>query len=121
MILLGTLYPLVLDAGRAAPSCPSARRTQRVVYPVDGPVEVVMASACWCAERHPVKWLAGMLMPVLLGSVALVVIVEIVPGAGDLTLGVLATLPARRLGVTVGVRVILSTRPGTAGLSGLAC
>ena len=72
MILLGTLYPLVLDALSGAKLSVGPPYFNALFIPLMGLLMVVMAVGVLVRWKDtPVKWLAGMLMPVLLGSVAL--------------------------------------------------
>jgi len=90
MILLGTLYPLVLDALSGAKLSVGPPYFNALFIPLMGLLMVVMAVGVLVRWKDtPVKWLAGMLMPVLLGSVALAVIAGF--AYGDLNWAVLAT------------------------------
>jgi cytochrome c-type biogenesis protein CcmF len=90
MILLGTLYPLVLDALSGAKLSVGPPYFNALFIPLMGLLMVVMAVGVLVRWKDtPVKWLAGMLMPVLLGSVALAVIAGV--AYGDFNWAVLAT------------------------------
>ena len=90
MILLGTLYPLVLDALSGAKLSVGPPYFNALFIPLMGLLMVVMAVGVLVRWKDtPVKWLAGMLMPVLLGSVALAVIAGF--AYGDFNWAVLAT------------------------------
>jgi cytochrome c-type biogenesis protein CcmF len=68
MILLGTLYPLVLDALTGAKLSVGPPYFNALFMPLMALLMVVMASAWWCAGRTPRQMAGSMLTPVLLGS-----------------------------------------------------
>ena len=103
MILLGTLYPLVLDALSGAKLSVGPPYFNALFIPLMGLLMVVMAVGVLVRWKDtPVKWLAGMLMPVLLGSVALAVIAGF--AYGDFNWAVLATFLLAAWVLLAGVR-----------------
>jgi cytochrome c-type biogenesis protein CcmF len=81
MILLGTLYPLVLDALTGAKLSVGPPYFNALFIPLMALLMVVMAVGVLVRWKDtPVKWLVGMLGPVLLGSVALAVVAGIAYG-----------------------------------------
>jgi len=111
MILLGTLYPLVLDALSGAKLSVGPPYFNALFIPLMGLLMVVMAVGVLVRWKDtPVKWLAGMLMPVLLGSVALAVIAGF--AYGDFNWAVLATFLLAAWVLLAG-RGISSTRRAT--------
>src|SRR5471032_226358 len=106
MILLGTLYPLVLDALSGAKLSVGPPYFNALFIPLMGLLMVVMAVGMLVRWKDtPVKWLAGMLMPVLLGSVALAVIAGF--AYGDFNWAVLATFLLAAWVLLAGVRDIV--------------
>ena len=106
MILLGTLYPLVLDALSGAKLSVGPPYFNALFIPLMGLLMVVMAVGVLVRWKDtPVKWLAGMLMPVLLGSVALAVIAGF--AYGDFNWAVLATFLLAAWVLLAGARDIV--------------
>src|SRR3546814_10235862 len=90
MILLGTLYPLVLDALTGAKLSVGPPYFNALFIPLMAILMVVMAVGMLVRWKDtPVKWLMNMLTPVLLGTAALAVIAGI--AYGDFNWAVLAT------------------------------
>src|SRR3546814_4614107 len=90
MILLGTLYPLVLDALTGAKLSVGPPYFNALFIPLMAILMVVMAVGMLVRWKDtPVKWLMSMLSPVLLGSVALAVVAGV--AYGDFNWAVLAT------------------------------
>ncbi|WP_181002833.1 heme lyase CcmF/NrfE family subunit, partial [Pseudomonas gingeri] len=106
MILLGTLYPLVLDALSGAKLSVGPPYFNALFIPLMALLMVVMAVGVLVRWKDtPVKWLVGMLTPVLLGSVALAVVAGVV--YGDFNWAVLATFLLAAWVLLAGVRDIL--------------
>ena len=100
MILLGTLYPLIVDAISGAKMSVGPPYFNALFIPLMALLMVVMAVGVLVRWKDtPVKWLLGMLTPVLLGSAALSVIAGV--AYGDFNWAVIATwsnlLPASAL------------------------
>jgi cytochrome c-type biogenesis protein CcmF len=105
MILLGTLYPLVLDALTGAKLSVGPPYFNALFIPLMGLLMVVMAIGVLVRWKDtPVKWLLGMLIPVLLGSAALSVVAGI--AYGDFNWAVLATFMLAAWVLLAGVRDI---------------
>ena len=118
MILLGTLYPLVLDALSGAKLSVGPPYFNALFIPLMGLLMVVMAVGVLVRWKDtPVKWLAGMLMPVLLGSVALAVIAGF--AYGDFNWAVLATFLLAAWVLLAGVRDIFDKTRHKGLLKGL--
>ena len=118
MILLGTLYPLVLDALSGAKLSVGPPYFNALFIPLMGLLMVVMAVGVLVRWKDtPVKWLAGMLMPVLLGSVALAVIAGF--AYGDFNWAVLATFLLAAWVLLAGARDIVDKTRHKGLLKGL--
>ncbi|WP_448652279.1 heme lyase CcmF/NrfE family subunit [Pseudomonas fluorescens] len=118
MILLGTLYPLVLDALSGAKLSVGPPYFNALFIPLMGLLMVVMAVGVLVRWKDtPVKWLAGMLMPVLLGSVALAVIAGF--AYGDFNWAVLATFLLAAWVLLAGLRDIVDKTRHKGLLKGL--
>ncbi|MGH8354232.1 MAG: heme lyase CcmF/NrfE family subunit [Pseudomonas sp.] len=106
MILLGTLYPLVLDALTGAKLSVGPPYFNALFLPLMGLLMLVMALGVLVRWKDtPLRWLAGMLAPVLLGSVALGVLAAWV--LGDFHWAVLATCALAAWVVLAGLRDLL--------------
>jgi cytochrome c-type biogenesis protein CcmF len=106
MILLGTLYPLVLDALTGAKLSVGPPYFNALFIPLMALLMVVMAVGVLVRWKDtPVKWLVGMLGPVLLGSVALAVVAGI--AYGDFNWAVLATFLLAAWVLLAGARDIV--------------
>jgi cytochrome c-type biogenesis protein CcmF len=106
MILLGTLYPLVLDALSGAKMSVGPPYFNALFVPLMALLMVVMAVGVLVRWKDtPVKWLAGMLAPVLLGSAALAVLIGWL--MDDFNWAVLATLMLAAWVALAGVRDLL--------------
>ncbi|MFZ2318653.1 MAG: cytochrome c-type biogenesis CcmF C-terminal domain-containing protein, partial [Pseudomonas sp.] len=123
MILLGTLYPLVLDALSGAKMSVGPPYFNALFVPLMGLLMLVMAVGVLVRWKDtPVKWLLGMLAPVLLGSAVLGVAATLI--LGDFNWSVLAVCCLAAWVLLAGVRDLLDkTRhkgllKGMAGLSG---
>ncbi|MFI8479379.1 heme lyase CcmF/NrfE family subunit [Pseudomonas sp. NPDC078700] len=105
MILLGTLYPLVLDALTGAKLSVGPPYFNALFVPLMGLLMVVIAVGVLVRWKNtPVKWLVSMLMPVLLGSVAVGAIAAF--AFGDFNWGVMAVCMLAAWVVLAGVRDI---------------
>ncbi|WP_339487057.1 heme lyase CcmF/NrfE family subunit [Pseudomonas sp. EL_65y_Pfl2_R95] len=105
MILLGTLYPLVLDALTGAKLSVGPPYFNALFVPLMGLLMVVVAVGVLVRWKNtPVKWLVSMLMPVLLGSVAVGAIAAF--AFGDFNWGVMAVCMLAAWVVLAGVRDI---------------
>ena len=105
MILLGTLYPLVLDALSGAKLSVGPPYFNALFIPLMAILMVVMAIGVLVRWNDtPVKWLLGMLTPVLLGTAALAVVAGI--AYGDFNWAVLATFVLAAWVLLAGVRDI---------------
>ncbi|WP_339513129.1 heme lyase CcmF/NrfE family subunit [Pseudomonas sp. RL_15y_Pfl2_60] len=105
MILLGTLYPLVLDALTGAKLSVGPPYFNALFVPLMGLLMAVIAVGVLVRWKStPVKWLVSMLMPVLLGSVAVGVIAAF--AFGDFNWGVMAVCMLAAWVVLAGVRDI---------------
>ena len=123
MILLGTLYPLVLDALSGAKMSVGPPYFNALFVPLMGLLMLVMAVGVLVRWKDtPVKWLLGMLAPVLLGSAVLGVAATLI--LGDFNWSVLAVCCLAAWVLLAGVRDLLDkTRhkgllKGLVGLSG---
>jgi cytochrome c-type biogenesis protein CcmF len=106
MILLGTLYPLVLDALSGAKMSVGPPYFNALFVPLMALLMVVMAVGVLVRWKDtPVKWLAGMLAPVLLGSAALALLIGLL--MDDFNWAVLATLMLAAWVALAGVRDLL--------------
>jgi len=118
MILLGTLYPLVLDALSGAKLSVGPPYFNALFIPLMALLMVVMAIGVLVRWKDtPVKWLVGMLTPVLLGSVALAVVAGLV--YGDFNWAVLATFLLAAWVLLAGVRDILDKTRNKGLIKGL--
>ena len=121
MILLGTLYPLILDALSGAKLSVGPPYFNALFLPLMAVLMAVLAIGVLVRWKDtPLKWLAGMLMPVLVGSVALGLLGAFV--LGDFHWAVLAVCLLCAWVVLAGVRDLLDkTRHKglVAGLRGL--
>ena len=106
MILLGTLYPLVLDALSGAKMSVGPPYFNALFVPLMALLMVVMAVGVLVRWKDtPLKWLASMLTPVLLGSAALAVLLGVV--VGDFNWAVMATVMLAAWVLLAGVRDLL--------------
>ena len=106
MILLGTLYPLILDALTGAKLSVGPPYFNSLFLPLMGLLMLVMAVGVLVRWKDtPVKWLLGMLSPVLLGSVILAIVAALL--FGDFHWGVLAVGFLAAWVVLAGVRDVL--------------
>ncbi|MBD9484315.1 heme lyase CcmF/NrfE family subunit [Pseudomonas sp. PDM14] len=106
MILLGTLYPLVLDAMSGAKLSVGPPYFNALFVPLMGVLMVVMAIGVLVRWKDtPVKWLLGMLAPVLLGSVVLGVVASLL--MDDFHWSALAVFLLAAWVVLAGVRDLL--------------
>ena len=106
MILLGTLYPLVLDAISGAKLSVGPPYFNALFVPLMAVLMVVMAVGVLVRWKDtPVKWLLGMLTPVLLGSVALGVLASLL--MDDFHWSALAVFLLAAWVVLAGVRDLL--------------
>jgi cytochrome c-type biogenesis protein CcmF len=106
MILLGTLYPLVLDAMTGAKMSVGPPYFNAMFLPLMAVLMSVMAigvSVRW--KNTPLQWLLGMLAPVLIGSAVLGVLASLV--LGDFHWAVLATCVLAAWVVLAGLRDLL--------------
>ena len=122
MILLGTLYPLVLDAISDAKLSVGPPYFNALFVPLVALLMAVMAVGVLVRWKDtPVRWLLGMLAPVLLASVVLGGVATLL--LGDFSWAVLAVLLLAAWVVLAGLRDLLDkTRhkgliKGIAGLS----
>ena len=105
MILLGTLYPLIVDAVSGAKMSVGPPYFNALFIPLMALLMVVMAVGVLVRWKDtPVKWLLGMLTPVLLGSAALSVIAGV--AYGDFNWAVIATFMLAAWVLLAGVRDI---------------
>jgi cytochrome c-type biogenesis protein CcmF len=106
MILLGTLYPLILDALSGAKMSVGPPYFNALFIPLMALLMMVMAVGVIVRWKDtPVKWLAGMLTPVLLGSVSLAVVAGV--AYGDFNWAVIATFLLAAWVLLAGVRDIV--------------
>jgi len=106
MILLGTLYPLVLDALSGAKLSVGPPYFNALFLPLMALLMVVIAVGVLVRWKDtPVKWLAGMLGPVLVGSLVLGVLAAFV--LGDFHWAVLAVGCLSAWVLLAGVRDLL--------------
>ena len=106
MILLGTLYPLVLDALSGAKMSVGPPYFNALFVPLMGLLMLVMAVGVLVRWKDtPVKWLLGMLAPVLLGSVVLGVAATLI--LGDFNWSVLSVCCLAAWVLLAGVRDLL--------------
>lgn len=106
MILLGTLYPLVLDALSGAKLSVGPPYFNALFLPLMALLMVVIAMGVLVRWKDtPVKWLVGMLGPVLVGSLVLGVLAAFV--LGDFHWAVLAVGCLSAWVLLAGVRDLL--------------
>ncbi|MGV8919892.1 MAG: heme lyase CcmF/NrfE family subunit [Pseudomonas sp.] len=106
MILLGTLYPLVVDALSGAKMSVGPPYFNALFVPLMALLMVVMAIGVLVRWKDtPVKWLAGMLAPVLVGSAVLAGLAALV--LGDTHWGSLATFMLAAWVLLAGVRDVM--------------
>jgi cytochrome c-type biogenesis protein CcmF len=106
MILLGTLYPLVVDALSGAKMSVGPPYFNALFVPLMALLMLVMAVGVLVRWKDtPVKWLVGMLAPVLVGSAVLAVIAAFV--LKDSQWGSLATFFLAAWVLLAGVRDVL--------------
>ncbi|WP_110947902.1 heme lyase CcmF/NrfE family subunit [Pseudomonas bohemica] len=106
MILLGTLYPLVLDALSGAKMSVGPPYFNALFVPLMGLLMAVMAVGVLVRWKDtPVKWLLSMLAPVLVGSAVLAVIAGF--AMADFHWAVLATVLLAAWVLLAGVRDLL--------------
>jgi cytochrome c-type biogenesis protein CcmF len=106
MILLGTLYPLVLDALTGAKMSVGPPYFNALFVPLMALLMVVMAVGMVVRWKDtPVKWLVSMLAPVLVGSAILAIVACFV--LGDFQWAVLATFMLAAWVLLAGVRDLL--------------
>jgi cytochrome c-type biogenesis protein CcmF len=106
MILLGTLYPLVLDALSGAKMSVGPPYFNALFVPLMGLLMAVMAVGVLVRWKNtPVKWLLSMLAPVLIGSAVLAVIAGF--AMADFQWAVLATFLLAAWVLLAGVRDLL--------------
>ncbi|WP_300720292.1 heme lyase CcmF/NrfE family subunit [Pseudomonas sp.] len=105
MILLGTLYPLIVDAISGAKMSVGPPYFNAMFIPLMGLLMGVMAIGVLVRWKDtPVKWLLGMLTPVLLGSAALSAIAGV--AYGDFNWAVMTTFMLAAWVLLAGVRDI---------------
>ncbi len=105
MILLGTLYPLVLDALTGAKLSVGPPYFNALFAPLMGLLMAMIAVGVLVRWKDtPLHWLFGMLTPVLLGSVALAVLASVL--IGDFNWVVLAVCLLAAWVVLAGLRDI---------------
>ncbi|WP_197020060.1 heme lyase CcmF/NrfE family subunit [Zestomonas thermotolerans] len=118
MILLGTLYPLVLDALSGAKLSVGPPYFNALFLPLMALLMVVLAIGVIVRWKDtPLKWLAGMLGPVLLASVALGVLASFL--FGDFHWTALATWLLAAWVVFAGLRDLLDKTRHSGLLKGL--
>ncbi|MEX6503030.1 heme lyase CcmF/NrfE family subunit [Pseudomonas zhanjiangensis] len=106
MILLGTLYPLVLDALTGAKLSVGPPYFNALFVPLMGLLLAMLAVGVLVRWKDtPLRWLLGMLTPVLLGSVALAVLAALL--VGDFNWAVLGVCLLAAWVVLAGIRDIL--------------
>ncbi|BCG25696.1 cytochrome c-type biogenesis protein CcmF [Pseudomonas tohonis] len=106
MILLGTLYPLVLDAISGAKLSVGPPYFNALFVPLMALLMVVMAVGVLVRWKDtPIKWLLGMLGPVLIGSLVLGMLGAFI--YGDFHWAVLAVFALAAWVVLAGVRDLL--------------
>jgi cytochrome c-type biogenesis protein CcmF len=106
MILLGTLYPLVLDALTGAKMSVGPPYFNALFVPLMALLMAVMAVGMVVRWKDtPVKWLVSMLAPVLVGSAILAIVACFV--LGDFQWAVLATFMLAAWVLLAGVRDLL--------------
>jgi cytochrome c-type biogenesis protein CcmF len=106
MILLGTLYPLVLDALSGAKMSVGPPYFNALFVPLMGLLMAVMAVGVLVRWKDtPVKWLMSMLAPVLVGSAVLAVVAGF--AMADFHWAVLATFLLAAWVLLAGVRDLL--------------
>jgi cytochrome c-type biogenesis protein CcmF len=106
MILLGTLYPMVLDAMSGAKMSVGPPYFNALFVPLMGLLMVVMAVGVLVRWKDtPVKWLASMLAPVLVGTAVLAAIAGF--ALGDFQWAVLATCALAAWVLLAGIRDLL--------------
>ncbi|MGL4318564.1 MAG: heme lyase CcmF/NrfE family subunit [Pseudomonas sp.] len=119
MILLGTLYPLVLDALTGAKLSVGPPYFNALFVPLIGLLMLVMAFGVTVRWKDtPVKWLVGMLTPVLLGSVVLAVLATFL--LGDFHWSVLAVFLLASWVVLAGLRDLFDKTRHKGLLKGIA-
>jgi cytochrome c-type biogenesis protein CcmF len=105
MILLGTLYPLVLDALTGAKLSVGPPYFNALFAPLMGLLMVMIALGVTVRWKDtPLRWLLGMLTPVLIGSVLLAVVATAL--LGDFNWAVLGVCLLAAWVVLAGVRDI---------------
>ena len=105
-ILLGTLYPLILDALTGAKLSVGPPYFNALFLPLMALLMAVLAIGLLVRWKDtPVKWLVGMLTPVLLTSVALAVVASLL--FGEFNWAVLAVFLLSAWVVLAGVRDLL--------------
>jgi len=103
MILLGTLYPLVLDAMTGAKLSVGPPYFNALFAPLIGLLMAMMAIGVLVRWKDtPLQWLLSMLLPVLLGSMALAVLAAF--ALDDFKWAVLATCMLAAWVVLAGLR-----------------
>ncbi|CAE6908969.1 holocytochrome c synthetase membrane subunit CcmF [Pseudomonas marincola] len=118
MILLGTLYPLVLDAMTGAKLSVGPPYFNALFVPLIGLLMAVLAVGVLVRWKDtPVKWLVSMLLPVALASAVLAVIATLL--LGDFNWSVLAVFMLSAWVVLAGVRDILDKTRHKGLLKGL--
>ncbi|WAJ36034.1 heme lyase CcmF/NrfE family subunit [Pseudomonas sp. GOM7] len=118
MILLGTLYPLVLDALTGAKLSVGPPYFNALFLPLMGLLMAVIAVGVIVRWKDtPLKWLVGMLTPVLVASVVLAVIATFLHG--DFHWAVLAVCLLAFWVVLAGVRDVLDKTRHKGLLKGL--
>ncbi|SDH76705.1 cytochrome c-type biogenesis protein CcmF [Pseudomonas benzenivorans] len=119
MILLGTLYPLVLDALTGAKLSVGPPYFNALFAPLMGLLLAMLAVGVLVRWKDtPLRWLLGMLTPVLLGSVALAVLAGLL--IGDFNWAVLAVCLLAAWVVLAGLRDIHAKTRHKGLLKGLA-
>lgn len=118
MILLGTLYPLVLDALTGAKLSVGPPYFNALFLPLMALLMAVISVGVLVRWKDtPVKWLAGMLAPVLVASVVLAVVATFLHG--DFHWAVLAVCLLAFWVILAGVRDILDKTRHKGLLKGL--
>lgn len=118
MILLGTLYPLVLDALTGAKLSVGPPYFNALFLPLMGLLMAVIAVGVLVRWKDtPLKWLGGMLTPVLVASVVLALIATFLHG--DFHWAVLAVCLLAFWVVLAGVRDVLDKTRHKGLLKGL--
>jgi cytochrome c-type biogenesis protein CcmF len=119
MILLGTLYPLVLDALSGAKLSVGPPYFNALFAPLMGLLMAMIAVGVLVRWKDtPLHWLFGMLIPVLLGSVALAGLTSVL--LGDFNWAVLAVCLLAAWVVLAGLRDIVAKTRHKGLLKGLS-